>query len=71
MKRRSFIKHSALASTAMMAPAFLQGFSPAGRYSSRAGKVLVVVQFSGGNDGLNTVIPYSNDLYYNLRPNLA
>lgn len=71
MKRRSFIKHSALASTAMMAPAFLQSFPPARRYASRAGKVLVVVQFSGGNDGLNTVIPYSNDLYYNLRPNLA
>ena len=26
--------------------------------------VLVVLQLSGGNDGLNTVIPYSNPLYY-------
>jgi uncharacterized protein (DUF1501 family) len=30
--------------------------------------VLVVLQLSGGNDGLNTVIPYSNPLYYDNRP---
>ncbi len=35
------------------------------------GRVLVLIQLSGGNDGLNTVIPYSDDLYYNARPNLA
>jgi uncharacterized protein (DUF1501 family) len=33
--------------------------------------VLVVVQLGGGNDGLNTVVPYSNDHYYNLRPRLG
>lgn len=33
--------------------------------------ILVVVQLSGGNDGLNTVVPYTNDLYYQLRPNLG
>lgn len=35
------------------------------------GRVLVLVQLGGGNDGLNTVIPYSNDIYYNMRPQLA
>ncbi len=35
------------------------------------GRVLVLVQLAGGNDGLNTVIPHSDDLYYNARPNLA
>jgi uncharacterized protein (DUF1501 family) len=30
-----------------------------------------VVQLSGGNDGLNTIIPYRNDLYYKARPSLA
>ncbi len=33
--------------------------------------ILVVVQLAGGNDGLNTVIPYSNDAYYAARPRLA
>lgn len=35
------------------------------------GKVLVVCQLSGGNDGVNTVIPYSAKEYYSLRPELA
>ena len=29
--------------------------------------VLVVVQLSGGNDALNTVVPYNNELYYDYR----
>lgn len=34
-------------------------------------KVVVVIQFSGGNDGLNTVIPITNDIYYRERPRLG
>jgi len=34
-------------------------------------KVMVVLQLSGGNDGLNTVIPVRNDLYYSARPKLG
>ena len=34
-------------------------------------KRLVIIQLSGGNDGLNTIIPYRNDLYYKARPKLA
>ncbi|MDY7109014.1 MAG: DUF1501 domain-containing protein [Planctomycetota bacterium] len=34
-------------------------------------RVLVIVQLSGGNDGLNTVIPYGSSEYYKLRPGLA
>ena len=34
-------------------------------------RVLIVVQMAGGNDGLNTVIPFANGLYYDHRPNLA
>jgi len=37
----------------------------ASRTSQRA---LVVVQLSGGNDALNTVVPYTNGLYYENRP---
>ena len=32
--------------------------------------ILVVLQLSGGNDALNTVIPYSNPLYFDNRPNV-
>src|SRR5437660_8639071 len=35
------------------------------------GPVLVVVQLGGGNDGLNTVVPYAHDEYYKARPRLA
>lgn len=34
-------------------------------------KVLVVVQLTGGNDGLNTVVPFREDAYYRARPKLA
>ncbi|MEL6615227.1 MAG: DUF1501 domain-containing protein, partial [Bacteroidota bacterium] len=34
-------------------------------------RVLVLVQLQGGNDGLNTIVPVQNDLYYNARPSLA
>ena len=33
--------------------------------------ILVVVELSGGNDGLNTVVPFCDDDYYRLRPNLG
>src|ERR1700678_3234580 len=35
--------------------------------SGKDGKILVVVQLSGGNDGLSTVIPYGDDVYYRAR----
>jgi uncharacterized protein (DUF1501 family) len=33
--------------------------------------ILVILQMAGGNDGLNTVVPYSNDYYQRARPNLG
>ena len=38
---------------------------------SRPERILVVVELSGGNDGLNTVVPYGDDEYYRVRPNLG
>ncbi len=35
------------------------------------GPILVVVQMGGGNDGLNTIVPFSHDEYYRARPKLA
>ncbi len=34
-------------------------------------RVLVLVDFAGGNDGLSMVVPYGSSTYYDLRPNLA
>ena len=39
--------------------------------AGRPDRVLVVVQLAGGNDGLNTVVPYTNDDYYKARPRLG
>ena len=38
---------------------------------SRPERILVVVELSGGNDGLNTVVPFGDDEYYRVRPNLG
>ncbi|MCH7571782.1 MAG: DUF1501 domain-containing protein [Planctomycetes bacterium] len=80
--RRLFMQQGlVLASMASTAPVFLQRsamgmMAPEGSMlSSRPGvpedRVLVVVQLGGGNDGLNTVVPFGHDAYYRLRPNLA
>src|SRR5579859_2261509 len=33
--------------------------------------ILVVLQMAGGNDGINTVVPYSNDFYHKARPRIG
>jgi len=38
--------------------------------SEKSHRSLVVLQLSGGNDALNTVVPYANDLYYDWRPDV-
>ncbi|MCB0689143.1 MAG: twin-arginine translocation pathway signal, partial [Saprospiraceae bacterium] len=66
--RRQFLKNSFLASSSLMVPAFLTAsdleLKPK---TSRDGTILIVIQLSGGNDGLNTVVPYRNDIYYRSR----
>jgi uncharacterized protein (DUF1501 family) len=69
--RREFIKLSGLASASLMVPNFLKAFGTYNIGGDYTGKTLVVIQLSGGNDGLNCVVPYKNDLYYKARPNLG
>jgi uncharacterized protein (DUF1501 family) len=70
INRRKFLHLGSLATGTLMLPKFLKAFE--GRVNFIAGnKVLVVLQFSGGNDGLNTVIPIRNDIYYRERPGLS
>src|SRR5439155_8154190 len=39
--------------------------------TGKDGTILIVVQMAGGNDGLNTVVPYADDAYYRVRPRLG
>ncbi len=69
-KRREFLQIGSLATASLMMPKFLKAFE-AGGMVPPGNKVMVVIQFSGGNDGLNTVIPVRNDIYYKQRPRLG
>ena len=66
IKRRSFLKSATAASLSSLIPI---------KYSLSNnilnGKILVVLELSGGNDGLNTIVPYGDDNYYKHRPNIG
>ena len=70
INRRRFFERAGLATTALLIPNFLKAFQHPG-FLPGGNKVLVVIQLSGGNDGLNTVIPFNNDIYYQRRPSLS
>lgn len=71
MKRRDFLKNSALASGAFLIPSFLKPLEALAKSELTGYKNLVIIQLSGGNDGLNTIIPYANDIYYQKRKTIA
>ena len=55
----------------MLIPAFLKPFELIAKSNLSGHKNLVIIQLSGGNDGLNTIVPYGNDVYYQLRNTIA
>ncbi|MEW6211196.1 MAG: DUF1501 domain-containing protein [Acidobacteriota bacterium] len=67
--RREFIKRTvgAVSVTALMPTLALTGRAQ----SADGRRIFVVIQCLGGNDGLNTVIPYTNARYHTLRPTLG
>jgi uncharacterized protein (DUF1501 family) len=73
--RRRFLQ-STLGSSALVAlgydvPGFLARTALAAASDGGGERVLVVVQLSGGNDGLNTVVPFNDPAYAAARPQLA
>ncbi len=70
LKRKEFIQLGSLATASLMMPKFLSALQKP-MMVPQGNKVVVVIQFSGGNDGLNTVIPVRNDIYYKERPKLG
>jgi len=70
IKRRQFLQLGSLATASFMVPKFLKAFEKVDRVPP-GNKVMVILQLSGGNDGLNTVIPVRNDIYHRERPRLG
>jgi uncharacterized protein (DUF1501 family) len=52
-------------------PLFAQAAAALQAQAKADGRILVVLELSGGNDGLNTLVPYGDDAYYRRRPNLG
>jgi uncharacterized protein (DUF1501 family) len=69
LTRRSLLKHSAILSLAPTVPGFLSRTAMAAR-PERDGRILVVVQLDGGNDGINTVVPFGDEDYARHRREL-
>ena len=67
--RAAFLKHSALISLAPALPGFFSRTATAAQ-ADRNGRVLVVIQLDGGNDGINTVVPYGDEDYARHRKEL-
>lgn len=70
IKRRDFLKISSLASASLLLPGFLKSMTFEGALNPTQ-KKLIVLQFTGGNDGLNTIIPIKNDIYFRERNKIA
>src|SRR6185436_4731059 len=66
----SSVASAGLVSLAPCAPGFLLESAAFGA-DQPGERILVVVQLSGGNDGLNTVVPYTDETYRRRRPSLA
>ena len=63
MKRRDFLKQTTFASGMFFVPQFLKAFEQL-PIKTLSHKKEVIIQLKGGNDGLNTVVPFQNDIYY-------
>ncbi|WP_093068809.1 DUF1501 domain-containing protein [Thiothrix caldifontis] len=68
MDRRTFLQLSGLVGCGLFAPRL---WAETPKSATQATKTLILVELKGGNDGLNTLIPYADELYYQHRPKLA
>jgi uncharacterized protein (DUF1501 family) len=69
MQRRTFLQGLAAAALGFGHPVFGQG--PSSTPPGTPPRLLILIALKGGNDGLNTLIPFADPAYYALRPRLA
>jgi len=76
--RREFLRATSILAVGAAMPSFLSRAAAAADAELggvipgfKDDRILVVVQLGGGNDGLNTLVPYSDDAYHRVRPRLA
>jgi len=71
MHRRNFLKLAATtaiaAGSGSLGARIVWAAAPVATYRN----LVVLIELKGGNDGLNTVVPYADSTYYSLRPKLA
>lgn len=66
MQRRTLLKFASVAPFCLALPE-VTALAPSAHWE----RVLILVELRGGNDGLNTVVPYQDETYYRLRPQIA
>lgn len=77
LSRRELFRRGGTIAVGLMAPPWLASIAKADLVRQSKGKkptsdtVLVVCEFTGGNDGLNTIVPYADAEYYKLRPTIG
>ncbi len=69
LTRRTLLQ--SLAGAGMVAGLPLLPVRPAQAANKKDNRILVVLELSGANDGFNTLVPYADDAYYRLRPNIG
>jgi uncharacterized protein (DUF1501 family) len=73
LTRRDFLASGLLAASAGLAvpPVLAKGVLAAGNDGVHNDRVLVILQLGGGNDGLNTLVPYTDPVYHDARPGIG
>jgi len=76
LNRRDILKAglsglSMTAGTALRVGVFGRAAAALAAEAESNGKILVILELSGGNDGLNTLVPYADDAYYKHRPKIG
>src|SRR5215831_14786633 len=77
MKRREMLKAGlygigvGASGIVPLPPLFAEASQALATQRAGSGRILVVLELSGGNDGLNTLVPYGDDAYYRHRPKIG